>query len=223
MALTLHDVIKNSYAKHGDQEKAFQDQGYEYDPELSSHNQQVYYNKNAEGNKKLLYSVSGSHNLSDWKTNFAVAIGQGKKTKRYNEAKDTLTKAKTKYGVDNATIAGHSLGGYMAGYVGNKNDNVLTLDKAATIGQKMRSNENAYRTGGDVVSALNAGSKRMTTLKNNKKNHLKESMDAGASIGSAIPKIGKVAGTVIGAGVGLIRNAFQSHRVSQIKNSNIFV
>ena len=223
MALTLHDVIKNSYAKHGDQETAFKNQGYEYDPELSSHNQQVYYNKNAEGNKKLLYSVSGTHNLKDWGTDIAVGLGFGKKTGRYNEAKDTLTKAKTKYGTDSATIAAHSLGGFIAGYIGNKNDKVLTLDKAATIGQKMRSNENAYRTSGDIFSELNANSKRMKTLKNNQENQLENNVKKAAFVGSIVPNIGTATGAAIGAGVGIVKNILGAHNVSQIKNSNIFV
>ena len=40
---------------------------------------------------------------------------------------------------------GHSLGGTIAGYIGGKGDTVKTLDKGATIGQKVRSNEKAYR------------------------------------------------------------------------------
>ena len=65
---------------------------------------------------------------------------------------------------------GHSLGGTIARYIGSKNDNVKTLDKGATIGQKVRSNEHAYRTAFDPVSLLNANSKNMTTLPNKNKN-----------------------------------------------------
>jgi hypothetical protein len=41
------------------------------------------------------------------------------------------------------------------------------LDKGATIGQKTRANESAYRSSGDLVSGTNANSKRMTTLQQN--------------------------------------------------------
>ena len=51
-------------------------------------------------------------------------------------------------------------------YIADKNDKVYTLNKGATIGQITRSNENAYRTSGDIVSALNANSTRMKTLNN---------------------------------------------------------
>ena len=44
-----------------------------------------------------------------------------------------------------------------------------TLDKGANIGQKVRSNEKAYRTEFVPVSLLNANSKNMTTLPNTDK------------------------------------------------------
>ena len=77
-----------------------------------------------------------------------------------------MKKAKLKYGVSDASIYGHSLGGTIAGYIGGKGDTVKTLDKGATIGQKVRSNEKAYRTAFDPVSLSNANSKNMTTLPN---------------------------------------------------------
>jgi hypothetical protein len=69
--------------------------------------------------------------------------------------------------VDSATVTGHSLGGAIAQYMSSKNDKVYTLDKGATIGQKTRTNESAYRSSGDLVSGMNANSKRMTTIPQN--------------------------------------------------------
>ena len=77
-----------------------------------------------------------------------------------------MKKAKLKYGVSDASIYGHSLGGTIAGYIGGKGDTVETLDKGATNGLKVRSNEKAYRTAFDPVSLLNANSKNLTTLPN---------------------------------------------------------
>ena len=51
-------------------------------------------------------------------------------------------------------IAGHSLGGTIAGYIGSEGDQVTTLNKTATIGQCLRKNEKACRVSGGVVSAL---------------------------------------------------------------------
>ena len=102
--LMLFDVIKNSYAKN----KAKSMKGFNLDESLSNHNQQVYYNPN---NKKLLYSVAGTHNLADVGTDIYLGAGHLKDTKRYKEAEKTLKQAKQKYNASKALIAGHSLGG----------------------------------------------------------------------------------------------------------------
>lgn len=156
----LDDVLKNSYAKN----KAKKMGDFELDEGLSNDNQQVYFNPKE---KKLLYSITGTHNLSDVGTDLYLAAGNLKGTNRYKEAEKTFKQAKEKYGVDNATIAGHSLGASLAGYIGNpKKDQIYTLDKGATIGQPVRKGENAFRTSGDAVSLLNANSTHMTTLDN---------------------------------------------------------
>ena len=160
--IKLHDIIKNSYDSKNKQVNAFQSQGYIYDPD-SNDNEQIYYNPKE---KKLLFSVTGTHNLSDWGTDAYLGLGHLKDTNRYKEAEEKLKSAKKKYNVDNAVVVGHSLGGAVGQYIAGKDDKVYTLDKGATIGQKTRSNEDAYRTSGDVVSLLNANSTRMHTLKN---------------------------------------------------------
>lgn len=164
MSINLYDALKSSYGDKRSKEQ-LRNAGFNYDSMLSNHNQQVWFNPNS---KKLLYNVAGTHNLSDWGTDLWLALGGLKNTDRYKEASKILDEAKRKYGYDVQTsITGHSLGGSIAQYIAGKNDKVYTLDKGATIGQKTRSNENAYRTTGDLVSALNANSTRMKTLKNN--------------------------------------------------------
>lgn len=166
MSVNLYDTLKSSY---GDKKARQQlsNAGYKYDSMLSNHNQQVWYNPN---DKKLLYNIAGTHNIKDWGTDLYLGVGKLKDTNRYKEAKQTLENAKLKYGNDITTnIAGHSLGASLGSYVAGHNDKVYTLDKGATIGQKTRSNETAFRTSGDVVSVLNSGSKRMITLENRNK------------------------------------------------------
>ena len=119
--------------------------------------------------RKSFYTVTGTHNLKDWGTNAYLAAGKIIDMNRHKSADNGLKKAKLKYGVSDASIYGHSLGGTIAGYIGGKGDTVKTLDKGATIGQKVRSNEKAYRTAFDPVSLLNANSKNMTTLPNTNK------------------------------------------------------
>lgn len=158
--LLLHDVLKNSYAKN----KAKSMKGYNLDESLSNHNQQVYYNPTK---KSLLYSIAGTHNLSDVGTDVYLAAGHLKDTNRYKQADRTLKQAKQKYGVNKAIIAGHSLGATLSGYVGNPDvDSIYTLDKGATIGQSVRKGEHAMRSTGDLVSVLNANDPNMKNLIN---------------------------------------------------------
>ena len=161
--ISFHKAVKNSYASRDKQKEAFKNEGFVYDSDLSNHNEQVYY---SPSQKKLLYTIAGTHNLSDVGTDLYLLGGHLKDTNRYKEAKTVLDKAKKRYNPQQTSIASHSLGGSVGQYVGSKNDKIFTLDKGATFGQKTRSNENAYRTSGDLVSVLNANSKRMTTLKN---------------------------------------------------------
>ena len=163
--LSLHKVLKNSYDTKNKQKNAFKNDGFVYDSDLSNHEHQVYYNPKE---KKMLYSVKGTNLFSpkDIGTDIYLASGHLKDTSRFREEKNNLEKAKKRYNPTNTTIAGHSLGATLSQYIAGKNDKVFTLNKGATIRQKTRSNETAFRTQGDLVSALNANSKRMTTLKN---------------------------------------------------------
>jgi len=165
MSLSFHKVLKNSYDNRNNQKNAFKNDGFVYDSDLSNYEHQVYYNPKE---KKMLYSVKGTNPLSlkDLGTDLYLASGHLKDTSRFREEKNNLEKAKKRYNPTNTTIAGHSLGASLSQYIADKNDKVFTLDKGATFGQKTRSNETAFRTQGDLVSALNANSKRMTTLKN---------------------------------------------------------
>jgi len=193
MSLNLHDVLNNSYSSRDKQKGAFKNQGYVFDSDLSDVNQQVYYNPRE---KKLLYSVKGTNpfSLKDLGTDAYLAVGKLKDTNRYKEAENKLKLAKTRYHPTETVVAGHSLGGSISQYIAGKNDKVYTLNKGATIGQKTRSNENAFRTSGDYVSLLNANSTRMKTLKNP----------------NIITKIRPV-------------DALLAHNVSNIKKQNIFV
>jgi hypothetical protein len=137
--------------------------GYIRDKKLSNHNEQIYYNPS---DREMLMTVAGSHNLSDWGTDVYLAAGKIKSTNRYKEADNILKKAKQKYHPKETIISGHSMGATISGYIASKEDRVITLDKGATIGQKVRNNETHYRTSGDIISLLNANSKHTKTLKN---------------------------------------------------------
>lgn len=148
--VSFHAVLNNSYNPKVD---AFKNQGFNYDDELSNHNQQVYYNPN---NKKLIYSIAGTHNISDVGTDVSLALGRLKHTQRYKEADDILQKAKAKHLPTDVNIAGHSLGSTIAGYIAKPNDKVYGLNGGATIGSSTKKEHNIYRTRGDMVSLFNS-------------------------------------------------------------------
>ena len=212
----LHTAIKASYGDKKAMNK-LNKKGYILDKELSNDNEQVYYKHKKSGGKKLLYNVAGTHNLSDVGTDVSLAFGRLKNTKRYKEADNILKKAKSKHNVKNATITGHSLGGSIAGYIASNNDDVYTLDKGATIGQKVKKTEHAYRYKGDAVSLLNAGSKHMKTINNTNERHhdlLNNTMSTSH------------AGYLLGPFRGFInapKSAYNAHDVNKIKNNEIYL
>jgi hypothetical protein len=204
---TLHEVIKNSYAKT----KSPQLGGYKYDAMLSNHNHQTYYNPKE---RKLLFSVTGSHNASDWLNNIKLGLGVGfKESNRYKESHKALRDAKKKYNINNATVVGHSQGGFTAQHISSGGDKVLTLDKAATIGGKLKSGDH-YRTGGDLVSALEIGKTHTKTLDNpHSGSLLKTVAKAGLAYATANPLLALSAA----------HDVLKSHDVDNIKNNKIFV
>ena len=210
----LHTALKSSY---GDKDaiKKLNKNGYILDKELSNGNEQVYYKHKKSGGKKLLYNVAGTHNLSDVGTDVSLAFGRLKNTKRYKEADNVLKKAKSKHGVKNATITGHSLGGSIAGYIATNDDDVYTLDKGATIGQPVRQNEHAYRYKGDLVSLLNKNSKNMNTIYSQNERH-HDLLNNTLSIAHS--------GFLNGPGfLNAPKSAYDSHDINKIKNQEIYV
>jgi hypothetical protein len=161
--VSLKRVLTAGYKNKTKQKNALKEDGFEYDGQLSNDNEQVWYRPR---DHQLIFNVSGTHNLKDWGTDLWLAFGDLKGTDRYKEADDILKKAKSKYGVVSADLTGHSLGGGIVSLLGSKNDNVKTLDKATTLFQPTRSNEQSYRTSGDIVSIANANSTRTKTLSN---------------------------------------------------------
>ena len=208
--MELHTILKASYSKGNDQKNMLSKYGYQYDDKLSNHNQQIYYNPSEN---RLLNTVAGTHNFNDVGTDIYLGLGKLKDTNRYKEADRTLKTAKQKYKPVETIVAGQSLGGSIAGYIGSNNDKVYTLNKGATIGQKVRDSENAYRTQGDVISLANANSKHMKTLKT-KDNTLLSNTLKTTALTAVHPFLGVAHG---------IRSALNSHSVDSIKDKHIRV
>jgi len=189
----FQQILQNGYSK----KKKDKIGDYELDKQLSTHNDQIYYNKK---DNKLLHNINGTNSLYDWVDNIKLGLGKFspfggfKESTRYKTSHDKLRQAKQKYNIDNATVTGHSQAGFTAGHIASKQDRVLTLDRANTIGQHTRANETTYRTKGDIVSALGANAKHTVNLENPNKQ----------------------------TGIAFL-DILNSHNVDNIKNKNIMV
>ena len=147
----LKDVLKASYMPQS-KAAAYMEKkhGYSYDPQLSSMQQKVFINK--EG--KPIITQRGSTRVSDWLIEDPAALVGYSNTSRVKEAKQLAKATKEKYGVD-ATLAGHSLGGYLAEKGATKGSDVYTYNKAAgipSVFSNIPKTQHDYRTPLDIPS-----------------------------------------------------------------------
>jgi hypothetical protein len=159
--LNLYEALEASYETPKQAKERLKNYDYYLNEGLSTPDIKVAFNPKT---KKLLVAGAGTYRNADFVTDAYLAFGKLKDTSRYKEAKEVLRRAKKAYGVNTATIVGHSLFGQVASGIGGKNDEIITYNKGATIGQKVRPNEKAYRSAGDVVSLLASGDKNMRTI-----------------------------------------------------------
>jgi hypothetical protein len=150
--IRLYNAINIGYLRNEQkQKKRLKKFGYVLDNELTNRERLVAWNPY---NKKLLYVENGTDptNEGDLAMDLLVGLGASKNTKRVEEAKNALLKAKKKYNVPSATLVSHSLGGNVTHYIANEGDKVVTYNPAL-INQKVKKNETIYRTEGDVFSS----------------------------------------------------------------------
>ena len=149
---------------------------------------------------------------SSWKNKFERGFeniaGGFKDTDRYKQADETLKQAKAKYGPTEVSITGHSLGGRIVQDIAKPNDKVFALDPGQTIGQKVKGNQNVFRSAGDVVSLASAGSPNIKTLPNP---HIRQ----------IIPAL--ISGNPNAIGLAAAIDAFHAHDIGNIKGSNIAI
>jgi hypothetical protein len=149
---------------------------------------------------------------SSWRNKFERGyenvFGGFKDTDRYKSADETLKAAKSKYNPADVSITGHSLGGRIVQDIAKKGDKVFALDPGQTIGQKVKGNQNIYRSAGDIVSLASAGSKNVKTLENP---HTRK----------IIPAL--LTGDPRQIGIAAAIDSFHAHDIENIKGTNIFV
>lgn len=146
---TLGDVLKYSY-NHKKGRRANFD-GYQLDEQLSGKRAQVY--RNDEG--KAIVAHRGTQGLRDWITDAGFALGI--KGRRFKHAAKVQRAAEKKYGSENISTVGHSLGAALAEENGKRSKNVVTLNKPTRpqdLFKRQRENQVDIRSSLDPVSVL---------------------------------------------------------------------
>jgi len=135
---------------------------------LSGQRATVYHNPDTG---HAIVTHKGTKSIQDWGTNAMSAIGLVHKTKRYKHARSmfvTKHEAEAKYGNQNISTTGHSLGAKLAEKVGQKSAEVITYNKPTTlenVGKRVSKKQTDIRTNTDPVSLLHGKQKRKGHIK----------------------------------------------------------
>jgi hypothetical protein len=155
--LTLGKALKIGYLRNEKkQAKALKRFGYRLDTEISDG--ETFLTAYNPTTNKLLYISNGTDITSqkgrsrDLPQDLLLGLGATKQTKRFDQEKSALLKAKAKHPTAKVVLAGHSLGSQMTNSIASGSDRVLNYNPAYSIGQKALPNVQNYRTAGDVFS-----------------------------------------------------------------------
>jgi hypothetical protein len=143
------EFLENSY--RGKKQKK-EINGYIRDDKLSGQRAQVYHNP--ETNKTIV-THRGTASSKDIINDLAVGTGFGRHTNRFKHAKKIQTQAENKYGKENITTEGHSLGGFLSENV--TKGRRTTVNKAVALTdrfKKIDKNQHDIRNSLDPVSAI---------------------------------------------------------------------
>lgn len=150
--LKLYNALNIGYFRNeAKQQKRLKRFGYVLDRDLTNRERMVAYNPFSQ---KLLYVSNGTDfgNADDIANDLLIGLGVSPHSrKRVVEEKNTLLKAKQKYGVNKATVVGHSLGGNVTHYIGGAEDKIIAYNPALAD-QKVRPNETILKTKKDPFS-----------------------------------------------------------------------
>jgi hypothetical protein len=170
----LKDFLKQSYNKN------LQNIGdYDVDHSLSGQRVQVYKHRHSP---QTVVVHRGTKGLQDVYNDVKYALGMNiSNSKRLKYANDIQKKAEQKYGKENVSTIGHSLGSHIASSVGKNSKETINLNKPIGIQDlftKPTANEYNIRTTLDPVSFLLPFSKQkdhnVTTIPSQSINPLQE-------------------------------------------------
>jgi len=162
--LKLYNALKIGYLRDERKEKKrLKRFGYVLNPELTTREHTVAYNPNE---RKLLYISNGTDfsNSDDVANDLIGIFGASKLSKRREEEKATLNRAKALYKPKHTTLVSHSLGSQFTNYIATPTDRVIQYDPFLNANSTVRKNVHNYRTEGDIVSMF-APKENTTTLK----------------------------------------------------------
>lgn len=144
----IKSILEASYKPQRQAQEDLGKIGFEYDPELSTMENKVFFDK--QGKPSIAFR--GSTRVTDFLIE-DPALALGIKTPKQKKAEELVKKVETKYGKPVDTY-GHSLGGYRAETSGAKG-NIYTYNKAVGLGQigkKLPKTQTDIRTSKDIVS-----------------------------------------------------------------------
>jgi hypothetical protein len=148
----LQHFLSKSYVKtHHDYKN------YQVDTHLTGQRVQVYYDSTKN---HAVVVHRGTKGVQDCGTDASLLLtGYQKNNRRFAHARNIQSQAEAKYGPENITTLGSSLGAKIAEKVGNKTKEVITLNKPTIPmdlikGRKLPKNQTDIRTSRDPVSIL---------------------------------------------------------------------
>ena len=154
IASVLRDFLKNSYSKKQTQNL----DGFKRDDSLSGQRAQVYHN---DATNQTYVVHRGTSGLQDVLTDIKLALFPKlyMQSTRYKHAKDVQQQAENKYGKENITTLGHSLGAKLASDVGGDTKEIISYNRPILPYEMLnptKKNETSIRTKLDPVSILGA-------------------------------------------------------------------
>ncbi len=169
---TIGKLLSNSYKDN----QARVIDGFSRDDELSGKRAQVYKN-DLTGQAYVVHR--GTQGIQDVVTDVKLAFGD-KSGKRFKHAQKIQNQANEKFGNENITTLGHSLGASIAEKVGKSTGKIITLNKPVNISDsisvKVPMKQIDIKTQNDPVSILRGfqKGKKPTVIKSLSKNPLTE-------------------------------------------------
>jgi hypothetical protein len=131
---------------------------YKIDHSLSGQRAKVYHNSVTGETTTVHRGTKGIHDVFR-----DIMLPFSKKNKRFDHAKTIQAQAEKKYGTENMTTLGHSLGATIAQSVGHNSKDVITFNKPVLhheMFKKTANNQTDIRTDYDPISVLHGLSRK---------------------------------------------------------------